>query len=228
MLTVPFFIAKEDRTQSDRVEKVSFMEIELKYAINDKETAARIWEDPDLKKVEEPDTRETIFMNATYFDTDDYDLCKNDMAYRIRREDDQLIASLKWGGKTEGALHTREEINIPVMDTNPNPVTFEESDIGQELIHILKGKQLHPIMEMQIERRRFRVDTETSLLEVSVDSGKIVTEKGSCPICEVEVELFSGDQEALLKVGAQLEEKYHVVSEKRSKFYRGLLLLGQR
>lgn len=204
------------------------MEIELKYAINDNETAMRIWEDEDLKKLEEPETRETVFMKATYFDTEDYDLCGNDMAYRVRREDDRLIASLKWGGKNEGALHTREEINIPVIDTHPNPVTFEESDIGKDLIRIIGGKPLRPIIEMHIERRRFRVDTQSSLLEVSVDSGEIVTEKGSSPICEVEIELFSGEQEDLLETGQQLVDKYGVVSEKRSKFYRGLVLLGQR
>ena len=60
------------------------MEIELKYAINSKETAARIWEDEELKKMEEPQTRETVFMKATYFDTDDFALSRNDMAYRIR------------------------------------------------------------------------------------------------------------------------------------------------
>lgn len=204
------------------------MEIELKYAINDKETAMRIWEDGGLKKLEEPETRETVFMRATYFDTEDYDLCENDMAYRVRREGDRLIASLKWGGKNEGALHTREEINIPVIDTHPNPVTFEESDIGKDLIRIIGGKPLQPVIEMQFERRRFRIDTQDTISEISIDSGEIVTEKGSMPICEVEIELFSGEQEVLLDVGQQLVDKYGVVSEKRSKFYRGLVLLGQR
>ncbi len=210
------------------MEKGIFMEIELKYAINSKEIAERIWEDGDLKKMEEPETRETVFMKATYFDTEDYDLCKNDMAYRVRSEDDKLVATLKWGGKNEGALHTREEINIPVIDTHPNPVTFEESDIGRELIQIISGKPLHPIMDVKIERRRFRIDTQDSLLEISLDRGQIVTEKGSSPICEVEIELFSGEQEGLLRVGQQLVDKYQVVSEKRSKFYRGLVLLEQR
>lgn len=204
------------------------MEIELKYAINSKETAASIWEDEELKKMEEPQTRETVFMKATYFDTDDFALSRNDMAYRIRCEDDSMIACLKWGGKNEGALHTREEINIPVKDTKPNPVTFEESDVGRDLIRILDGKPLHPIMDMQIERRRFRIDTQKSLLEISIDNGKIVTDRGTSPICEVEIEMFSGEQEDFLNVGEKLAEKYELVSEKRSKFYRGLLLLGQR
>ena len=70
------------------------MEIELKYAINSKEIAQQIWDDEELKAIEEPQTRETVFMKATYFDTDDFDLCKNDMAYRVRSDGDRLVASL--------------------------------------------------------------------------------------------------------------------------------------
>lgn len=225
MLSVPVFRCTEN---SEQLKRESFMEIELKYAINSKEIAQQIWEDEELKKIEEPQTRETVFMKATYFDTDDLDLCRNDIAYRVRSEGDRLVASLKWGGKTEGALHTREEINIPVTNKKANPVIFEESDIGKDLIRIIDGKPLRPIMEMQIERRRFRLDTQDTIMEVSIDGGTIATEMGSAPICEVEVELFSGDQEPMLTLGELLKEKYGVVSEKRSKFYRGLVLLGQR
>lgn len=204
------------------------MEVELKYAINSKEVAQQIWEDEDLRKFEESESREIIFMKAIYFDTANYDLSKNDIAYRVRSEGDKLIASLKWGGKTDGALHTREEINVPVKNRDPNPATFEESDIGKELISILSGKELDSIMEVKIERRRFRMDTETSIVELSIDSGEIITDNGTSPVCEVELELFSGDQEELLGIGKQLAEKYDLVSEKRSKFYRGLVMTGQR
>ena len=204
------------------------MEIELKYAIDNNEIAAQIWEDEDLKKVEEPGTRETVIMNATYFDTEDLALSKNDMAYRVRKEGDRLVASLKWGGGSDGALHKREEINIPVMDTKPNPVIFEACDIGEDLLAILGGKELRAVLEMHIERRRFRIDAESTILEISVDNGQIVTINGNEPVCEVEIELFSGSEEVMMKIGQALAEKYGLVSEKRSKFYRGLVLLGQR
>ena len=45
---------------------------------------------------------------------------------------------------------------------------------------------------------------------------------------EVEVEMFSGSDNVMMKIGQQLAEKYGLASEKRSKFYRGLLLLGLR
>ncbi len=204
------------------------MEIELKYSISSEEIAVKIWEDDDLKKIEEAGTRETLMMNATYFDTADLDLSKNDMAYRVREEGDRLIASLKWGGGSEGALHKREEINIPVMDKKPNPVIFETCDIGEDLLSILGGKELRPVLDMKIERKRFRVDTENTILEISIDGGEIITLNGTEPVCEVEIELFSGSEEVMMKIGQMLAEKYDLVSEKRSKFYRGLILLGQR
>ena len=204
------------------------MEIELKYAIDNEEIAAKIWEDEELKKIEEPETRETLFMDAIYFDTKDMDLSHNDMAYRVRREGDRLVASLKWGGGSDGALHKREEINIPVNDTKPNPVIFEACDIGSDLMEIISGKELQPLVDMHIERKRFRVEIEDSLLELSVDSGEIKTVNGSVPVCEVEVELFSGPEEGMMKIGQMLMDKYGLVSEKRSKFYRGLELLGER
>lgn len=204
------------------------MEIELKYAIDSGEIADRIWEDEELKRIEESGTRETVIMNATYFDTADMDLSKNDMAYRVRKEGDKLVATLKWGGGSEGALHKREEVNVPVLDTKPNPVIFEACDIGDDLLSILGGKELRPVLEMRVERRRFRVDTENTILEISVDMGEIITDKGTEPICEVEVEMFSGSDNVMMKIGQQLAEKYGLASEKRSKFYRGLLLLGLR
>ncbi|MEG2323862.1 MAG: CYTH domain-containing protein [Anaerovoracaceae bacterium] len=203
------------------------MEIELKYAIDSKDVAQRIWEDVELMKMEEPGTRETVFMKAIYFDTEDYDLARNQMAYRVRVEGDKTIASLKWNGKIEGALHTREEINIPVTNTDANPNTFDESDIGEEMVRILNGKSVHNIIEMTITRRRFRIDTQKSIFEISIDGGEINTAKGATPICEVEAEMFSGEQDELLKLGKYLCDTYNITSEKRSKYYRGLKLMGQ-
>jgi len=204
------------------------MEIELKYAIDSGEIADRIWEDEELKKIEEAGTRETVIMNAVYFDTADMDLSKNDMAYRVRKEGDKLVATLKWGGGSEGALHKREEVNVPAVNTKPDPGLFEACDIGEDLMSILGGKELEPVLEMHVERRRFRIDTENTIMEISVDQGSIITKNGNEPICEVEVELFSGSDSVMMKTGQQLAEKYGLVSEKRSKFYRGLLLLGLR
>lgn len=207
------------------------MEIELKYAIKDKAVSEEIWEDTELKVIEEMDSRETLYMKAAYFDTEDFILAQNDIAYRVRMEGERKIASLKWNGKSEGALHTREEINVPVDGDDcfilPDQTIFKESSIGKELIELVDGKQLASLMEVGFLRRRFRVDYNNSIIEISIDNGDIITDNGSLPICEVELELFTGDQEVLLELGNKLAEKYGLASEKRSKYARGLTLANK-
>lgn len=205
------------------------MEIEMKYGIGDKEIAKSIWEDEYLLSMEEKDSREKVYMKAAYFDTDDYILSKNDIAFRVRMEGSRIVASLKWNDASEEGLHTREEINVPVNDEAcfimPDPEIFKESDIGRDMISLVSGKTLHSLLETRFLRSRLRIDTGKSICEVAIDEGEIVTDYGSLPICELEIELFSGDQEDVRRIGDTLAEKYGLTAENRSKYARGLKLL---
>ena len=205
------------------------MEIEMKYGIGDKETAKRIWEDEYLLSIEEKDSRERVYMKASYFDTDDYILSKKDIAFRVRMEGSRIVASLKWKGASVDGLHMREEINVPVNDEAcfiaPDPELFKESDIGRDMIALVQGKPFHSLLETRFLRSRMRVDTGKTICEVSIDEGEIVTDFGNLPICEMEIELFSGDQEDVRRIGETLAEKYGLTAENRSKYARGLKLL---
>ncbi|MEL7658841.1 MAG: CYTH domain-containing protein [Bacillota bacterium] len=207
------------------------MEIEMKYGIGDKEIAKSIWEDEYLLSIEEKDSREKVYMKASYFDTDDYILSKNDIAFRVRMEGSRIVASLKWNGASVDGLHTREEINVPVTDETcfimPNPKIFIESDIGRDMIVLVQGKALHSLLETRFLRSRVRIDTGKSICELAIDEGEIVTDFGNLPICELEIELFSGDQEDVLRIGKYLAEKYQLTAENRSKYARGLKLLEE-
>lgn len=206
------------------------MEIEMKYGISDKETAENIWNDAYLSSIEEADTREKVLMKAAYFDTEDFVLSKNDIAMRVRMEGSRIVATVKWKGKSKGGLHTREEINVPVNDEAcfimPDPQIFKESDIGQELIGLIGFKSLHSIMETNFVRSRFRVDNGSGIMEVSIDNGEIITDNGKAPICELEIELFSGEEDALTEVTGKVVEKYGLKPEEKSKYARGLELLN--
>jgi len=206
------------------------MEIELKYAIPDKGVAEYIWQDSDLSEMEEEGSREKLTFKAVYFDTEDNVLISNDIAFRVRMEGARVVASLKWNGKAEGALHTRQEINVPIDGEAclimPDPAIFKESEIGRLLIELIAGKQLLSVMEVGFLRRRLRVDTIGSIIEVSIDSGDIVTDRGSAPLCELELELFSGQKDDLLALGEKLAKRYSLLPETQSKYARGLLLAG--
>ncbi len=208
------------------------MEIELKYIVDSKETCEAIFEDSYLFSIEEDGTREKVFMKAAYFDTNDHILSANDIAFRVRLERDKLVASLKWRGKCEGALHKREEINVPVDNPDcflmPDPGIFKESEIGKEVIRLVDGKPLISIMEIVFMRSRFKVDTGSSIVEVSLDVGEIMTEAGNQQFCELELELFSGSEEELVILGDRLSAQYNLLESPESKYVRGLRILGIR
>ena len=202
----------------------------MKLALPEKSVAERIWEDPYLSKIEEQGTREAVYMEAAYFDTEEGDLGRSDITFRVRKEGAKVIATLKWNGRAAAdGMHMREEINVPVDDPicfiQPNPELFRESEAGQRLLKVLNGKEVHSILEIHFLRTRERVDTGKSICELSVDVGEILTDYGTEPICELEIELFSGDPEDVKEMGSYLANTYGLVPEDRSKYARGFALI---
>jgi triphosphatase len=207
------------------------MEIELKYSIGTVEIADAIWEDDEIMLMEEDGSRCREELKAIYYDTDDFDLLKNDIAFRVREEGIRIIATLKWNGKSVGALHTREELNVNLGEGKcsdiPDPTVFSQSEIGAELLELIGEKPLCGFIEVHVSRRKLRVDNNEAIFEIALDSGTVVTKNGTCLISEAEIELYSGKEDELVFLGEHLAQKYGLVPETRSKFARGLALLGK-
>ena len=206
------------------------MEVELKYQVGNKATLDEIANDAELARFEEKGSREGIQMKAVYFDTKDRSLSEACFAFRVRLEGERTFATLKWKGSVKGALHTRQEINVPVSDEtcliSPNPEVFNECEMGKPFMDAIGKKKLYPLVEIASFRRRFRVEYGESLIEVSIDEGEIITEKGNEPISEVEFELFAGNEEKLEELGKKIADKYGLKPGKKSKYARGLALLS--
>ncbi len=203
------------------------MEIELKYRIPSAEIADDIWNDKLFCTFEEEASREELCFMARYYDTPDCDLARNDMAYRVRKEGCRWVATLKWRGQNEGALYTREEINVPVSDDAADPAVFRESEMGAMLMDIIGEKELISLLETRFMRRRFRIDTGDGIFEISIDQGRIITPYGDEPISEVEIELFSGERGELERIGRQMCEEYDLQREAGSKYSRGIAIIKQ-
>lgn len=207
------------------------MEIEMKYSINNKETSDLIWDDEYLLSIADENTREMVYMKAAYFDTEDGLLAKNDIAFRVRKEGNRVVASLKWNGESSEGLHTREEINVPVTDDacfiEPDAAIFKESEEGRKMLKILGKHELVNLLETRFSRRKMRIDTGECICEVAIDIGEIVTDDATEPICEFEIELFSGSDESLIEIGEIMASKYDLLPENRSKYARGLLMLKE-
>ncbi len=201
------------------------MEIELKYAIPNEDVIKALWDNELFGQYEEKDSREEMFLHAKYFDTEDGDLAQNEIAYRVRMEGNCPVATLKWKGHSEDGLHVREELNVPADSSDPDPEVFRESSMGSQFLELVKDKELRCIMETKIHRRLFRIDTGDGIYEFSIDTGEVVTEVGSVPISEIEIELYSGETEEMIEIGEKIQKKYGLEVENKSKYARGLELI---
>lgn len=205
------------------------MEIELKYSIDDEKKIEDILNDKVVTEIKDENSDEDIDMHAVYFDTEDSDLSNNSVAFRIRREGEKLMATLKWGGSSNGEMHRREEINIPVDNEaqlqNPDMSIFEQSEAGPMITDILGEKKVKPIMIIDFLRRQVRLDTGKAICELSIDNGKVMCGGKEDKILEMEIELYSGQEEEITRLGNELADKYNLTPGEISKFKRGLNLI---
>ena len=204
------------------------METEFKYKLNDDNIFYEIIKDTDLVGEISDDKVEIINMRADYFDTKDMDFRHNGIAYRIRHENDRMVATIKWDKDVHDGLHVREEFNLVVSDElyaeNPDIKIFETSD-AYEVLHQAAGeKKLYKTIDMQYERKQFKVDTGKSISCISVDKGIVHHEDGhELPILELEIEWYYGDEEDFKKLASSIKEKYQLVPENVSKLQRAYI-----
>ena len=208
------------------------MEVEVKYAVPSSEVIDRIWNDRTIINISDPATLEKVPLFAVYYDTEDKSLRKRHYTIRARSEGPAAFATVKWGGSSSGAMHKREEINIPIDPQKiieaPSVDLFAGSAAYKDLKELTDGKPLVPVLVMRFTRSRMRLTFEGNIIELALDLGNIETANGSTPICEMELEHFAGPNEnSVKKLGDHIAEKYSLRPEPRSKYSRGLALLDQ-
>ena len=208
------------------------MEIELKYLIADEDTQKRLWSESVFKKYGDVDLHAETNMRAIYYDTRDGLLRSVDAAFRIRKENDRMVATLKWGGRSEEELHEREELNLPLCNPSdaekPTLKVFAESEKGRELIELTGDKELIPMVETSFTRKTMRIDTGESICEAALDTGRIITAHGNADIRELELELFSGSIEDVEEIGRDLAERFSLQPGIKSKYARGVEINTKR
>jgi triphosphatase len=180
-----------------------------------------------LVTVAVPGSEITQQLEARYFDTPSHALQKAKLAYRIRREGENWVATVKDSGSSKGGLHARQEWNQIVSHNEPDVEVFSHMEIGAKLQEVAGDEILEPILITSFERRKVDVVMpDGSTVEVAADKGTIIAGEKTAPILEIELELKTGQAGSLFMLGAALAKEYPLLPETKSKFYRGLLLAG--
>lgn len=196
-------------------------EIELKLLI-DRSDIALLQQHPLLKSACEsgPQTQK---LHSIYFDTPELDLTRLKMALRLRLAGTQWIQTVKGGGKVEGGLHQRQEWEVPVTDGTPDFVTLAASPWPTVFTPNLQSR-LIPIFVTDFWRTTWLLEQDNGVVELALDIGQVQSKNEQVPICEVELELKSGDPASLFDLAKTLQESIPLQPEDKSKADRGYTL----
>ena len=139
-----------------------------------------------------------------YFETDDNQLRRWDMGLRIRGVDQRYEMTLKAAGQTLGGLHQRPEYNVelsePELDIARLPAEIWPKGTDVAALQ----SRLQPLFTTHFQREVWLITTGNSEIEVAFDQGAVTAGELSEPLCEIELELKSGERQDLLAFAQQL------------------------
>ena len=196
-------------------------EIEVKMEIKDE---AQIENIRGFLQENKDQSWQRIDMKAIYYDTEDNFYKKHKIAYRVRCENDCIVATYKSGKVNSDGLFERVEINKKVTKLTPDINVFAEDKDIWSLIKTTKDKKFLPIVITDFVRECIELTWLDSKLEVALDLGFVQGRENKAPICEVEIE---GKIEDLLSLKDELIKKFGLQISAISKYKKGLILAGQ-
>lgn len=180
----------------------------------------------ELKFAASPQAREAIqrefgpgriiTMETTYYDTPQGDLSRGRMTLRRRLENGVSVCALK----TPGEQGVRGEWEYPCQDI------FQalEALFPPQKAAYLQTRGLVPLCGARFTRWATLICQPDFTAELAVDSGLLLGGGRELPLEEVELELKSGNRQALEAYGLTFARQFRLETEPASKFRRALAL----
>ena len=201
-------------------------EIELKLRLTPAD-ALRLQAHPALRGVMPVQHR----LGNVYLDTRDAQLRQHGLALRLRRLDDDWLQTLKTSASSEAGLTRRLEWEVPIsggaLELSAFPPEAQARLTPPNLPAGLLAA-IEPCFSTDFQRRAWRFDFAGAALEVALDEGEICAAGRTEPLCELEIECFSGAPAAVLDLALVLLDDLPLQPEARSKAQRGYVLAGMQ
>ena len=187
------------------------VEFELKYSAREAAQAAIMAAYPGEYAVFE--------METTYFDTAGGALSQRHVTLRRRMENGLAVCTVK----TPVSGYGRGEWECQCEDIHRAIDRLVELGASRELL-VLTAEGVVPVCGAKFIRRAMALEYQGTQLELALDRGILLGGGREAPLCEVEVELKSGQPEQAVAFAEALAEKFGLEPENKSKFRRALAL----
>ncbi|HEY9147138.1 MAG TPA: CHAD domain-containing protein [Thiobacillus sp.] len=194
------------------------MEIELKLALPPQQAAAFL-----KRMARRRSVPAQLTLLTRYFDTPDFALSAQGVALRVRRVGRRWLQTLKTEGERQGGLSRRVEFEMPVRRGVPDWNRFPP----EALAYVPDALREHvvPVFETRFHRTAWLLKGKGGAqIEVALDVGAVVAGERSQPICEIELELKSGQPDALFALALEWAAAFDCLPFDISKAERGVRL----
>ncbi|SEW11695.1 triphosphatase [Ruminococcaceae bacterium KH2T8] len=184
--------------------------------------------------------KEAVRITNTYYDTPDRAFMKKGGSIRVRvyesEEGRRYEQTVKYGGSVTGGLHQRYEWNVDIDSDRCDLSKFRKmaeeaddpTDLFNEILEDIDTDKLIPLCSINIERTTYMFGYGDSMMEVCFDYGVIEGNGKNDVVCELELELESGDVVDLKDMADFIVENTNGRPYNMSKFKRAINLLDDR
>ena len=166
---------------------------------------------------------------STYFDTPALHLKQHRSALRVRKAGALWIQTYKGGGSVAAGLHQRHEWEcevagphielaklLPLVDNPAARAALELPGLAE---------QLHEVFTTSFRRTAWQLRLPHGTeVELALDQGVVEAGGRTLPICEIELELKSGQTDELLAFSQALRQEISLAPSNVSKAQRGFAL----
>ncbi len=194
------------------------MEIELKLALPPQQVADFL-----KRMARRRPAPEQQAMLTRYYDTPDFALSAQGVALRVRRVGRRWLQTLKTEGERQGGLSRRAEYEMPVGRGAPDWNRFP----SEACAYVPEALRAHlvPVFETHFRRTVWLIAGKGGAqIEVALDVGEVVAGERSQPICEIELELKAGREDALFALALDWAAAFDCLPFDLSKAERGVRL----
>ncbi len=162
---------------------------------------------------------------SVYYDTPDFDLKRHGIALRLRRSGRRWVQTIKGGGSVAAGLHQRDEWEAPVLKAQPDFTKITDPTLIKLFAATELRKRLQPVFTTEFTRSiRMLRFADGGEAEFCLDRGQVIAGDASTPLCEIELELKSGNPAQLFQFALELLHSVPFRLESASKAERGYLL----
>ena len=196
------------------------IELEYKLAVPNPALLDEILFDKEIAAVRQGDYH-LLKMSTAYYDTPDRKLSALRWTLRLRQENETLVATLKT--PTEG--RARGEWECPASGIREALPKLLEQGAPAQLTEILGDQPLNPVCIAQFTRRAAELTlADGTVCELCGDIGLLGGGGKEENLCEIEVELKSGSADVAAAFAEELQKRFDLTEESRSKFARAIAL----